>query len=81
MSWRRLRGFLLRLTRRRAPAILVGAALLVPSAWVEFSGRFDAWWVSGLSLVAGATGVALIWIGLTGQSPDWIEPVPLDKNE
>ncbi len=81
MAWRRLRGSLLRLTRRRAPAILVGLALLIPSAVVEFSGRFDAWWVNGLSLVGGATGVALIWVGLTGQSPDWIEPVPMEKDE
>lgn len=80
MTWRRVRGFILRLTRRRAPALLVGVALAVPSAWAEFSGKCDAWWASGLSLVAGATGIALIWIGLTGASPDWVEPVPYDKN-
>ena len=81
MTWRRLRGFILRLTRRRAPAVLVGIALAAPAAWVEMSGRYDAWWVNGLGLVAGATGVALIWIGLTGASPDWVEPVPFDKDE
>jgi hypothetical protein len=69
----RTRGLVLRLVRRRGPAILVGAALAVPAAWVEFSGRFDAWWVEGLALIVGATGVAILWTGLTGISPDWTE--------
>jgi hypothetical protein len=73
MAMRRLRGFLLRLARRRALAISVGLALAAPAAWVEASGRFDAWWVAGLSLVLGATGVALLWTGLTGARPDWID--------
>jgi len=75
---RRARGVLLRLVRRRPLAILVGALLAVPAGWLEWSGRFGAWWVEGLSLVAGATGVALIWIGLTGARPDWVEPMPRD---
>jgi len=70
---RRVRGLLLRLVRRRAAAIAVGAALSIPAAWMEFGGRFDAWWVGGLSLVLGATGVALLWTGLTGARPDWID--------
>ena len=69
----RTRGVILRLTRRRGPAILVGAALAVPAAWVEFSGRFDAWWVEGLALIVGATGLAILWTGLIGVSPDWTE--------
>jgi hypothetical protein len=47
--------------------------MVVPAAWVEFSGRYDAWWVEGLSLVIGATGIALLWTGLTGAAPDWID--------
>jgi hypothetical protein len=70
---RRARGFLLRLARRRALAIVVGLALAAPAAWLEFGGRSDAWWVEGLGLVLGATGVALIWTGLTGARPDWID--------
>ena len=27
----------------------------------------------GLALVAGATGIALIWTGLVGARPDWVE--------
>ena len=70
---RRARGLLLRLVRRRAAALAVGAALALPAAWLEWSGRYDAWWVGGLSLILGATGIALFWTGLTGVPPDWID--------
>ena len=70
---RRARGLLLRFVRRRPAALAVGLALALPAAWLEFSGRIDAWWIEGLALVAGATGVALIWVALAGVSPDWIE--------
>ncbi len=64
---------LLRLVRRRARAMTIGLALVIPSAWVELSGRYAAWWVEGLALVVGATGIALFWTGLTGPSPDWVD--------
>jgi hypothetical protein len=70
---RRLRGALLRFVRRRGAVMIAGLALTVPAAWVEFSGRCDVWWIDGLALVGGATGVALLWSGLTGVAPDWIE--------
>jgi hypothetical protein len=70
---RRLRGLLLRLVRRRALSITIGLLLAVPAAWVQLSGRYDEWWIEGLSLVVCATGIALAWTGLTGPSPDWIE--------
>jgi hypothetical protein len=73
MLLRRVRGFVLRLVRRRALAIVVGLALIIPSAWAEFSGRYGAWWQDGLALVVGATGIAIFWTGLTGVAPDWIE--------
>jgi hypothetical protein len=63
----------LRLVRRRTTAVVVGLALVIPSAWVEFSGRYGAWWMSGLALVVGATGLAIFWTGLTGASPDWVD--------
>jgi len=72
MPVRRVRGVVLRLVRRRGLAVVVGAALAAPAAWLELSGRFDSWWMDGLSLVVGATGVALLWAGLTGAKPDWI---------
>jgi hypothetical protein len=64
---------LLRLVRRRALAIVVGLALVAPAAWIEFAGRVDAWWAQGLALVIGATGLAVLWTGLTGTRPDWID--------
>jgi hypothetical protein len=70
---RRARGAILRLARRRWPAILVGVALAGPAAWIEWSGRGGTWWVDGLSLVVGATGLALLWTGLTGIAPDWVD--------
>lgn len=70
---RRARGSLLRLVRRRRLAAAAGLVLVLPSAWVELSGRFDVWWVNGLALILGATGLALLWTGLTGINPDWHE--------
>jgi hypothetical protein len=72
-SIRRLRGALLRFIRRRPAAIIVGLLLVVPSAWLELSGRSSSWWMDGLALVAGATGAALIWTAVAGTRPDWVE--------
>ena len=74
MALGRARGALLRLVRRRPLAIFVGLALVAPAAWVEFLGDFSAWWINGLALVVGASGLALFWTGLTGPSPDWLDP-------
>jgi hypothetical protein len=73
MSFRRFRGIILRLVRRRLLAIIVGLALATPAAWVELSGRYGSWWADGLALVVGATGLAIFWTGVTGAGPDWIE--------
>ena len=73
MALRRARGVLLRLVRQRTLASVAGAALAAPAAWVEFGGSDAPWWVGGLSLVLGATGVALIWTGVTGAKPDWVD--------
>ena len=51
----------------------LGLALAIPAAWVELGTSDAPWWLEGLSLVAGATGLALFWTGLTGPSPDWVE--------
>ena len=70
---RRARGALLRLVKRRALSMTIGTVLAVPAVWLEL-GRLDVpWWIEGLCLVVGATGLALLWTGLTGPSPDWIE--------
>jgi hypothetical protein len=73
MALRRVRGALLRLVRRRRASMALGAALAAPAAWVEFSGHSAGWWMTGLALVVGATGLALFWTGLTGPSPDWVD--------
>ena len=73
MAWRRARGALLRFVRRRPFAIAAGAALVALAAWLELSGRYGAWWVDGLSLVLGATGAAVLWSGIAGVPPDWID--------
>jgi hypothetical protein len=73
MLLRRARGLVLRLVRRRALAVAVGVALVAPAAWAEFFSRYEAWWIEGLALVVGATGIALLWTGLTGAAPDWVE--------
>jgi len=73
MTLRRVRGGLLRLIRRRPLAIASGLALIVPSAWIELSGRPMPPWAGGVALVAGATGAALLWTGLVGVAPDWID--------
>jgi hypothetical protein len=73
MALRRARGLLLRLVRRRTLAIVVGLALALPAGWIQMSGGYSAWWVEGLTLVIGATGIAIFWTGLTGPSPDWID--------
>ena len=73
MVLRRVRGSVLRFVRRRVLAVTVGIALVAPAAWVEFSGRADVWWMEGLALIVGATGIALAWTGLVGIAPDWTE--------
>lgn len=67
------RGVLLRFVRRRPLAILVGLALVVPAAWIEFFSRSDVWWHGGLALIVLATGLAILWTGITGPSPDWVD--------
>ena len=76
MAYRRARGALLRLVRRRPLAVAVGAVLAAPAAWLELGGRSGAWWVDGLSLVLGATGAALIWTGVVGLRPDYVDEEP-----
>jgi len=72
MAVRRARGVILRIVRRRPLAIALGAALAAPAAWLELTGS-GAWWLDGLGLIVGATGVALLWTGVMGTRPDWVD--------
>jgi hypothetical protein len=69
---RRLRGMLLRLMLNRPLAIAVGAALASPG--VVLLANVYSWETGatdGFALVALATGIALVWAGVTGRRPDW----------
>ena len=74
---RRLRGALLRLVRNRRLATLLGLVVMAPGLWLFFA---DLPWESGatdgFALLAVATGVALVWTGLTGRQADWVDPNP-----
>jgi len=61
------------MVRQRRVAIVVGVLLVVPAVWLESWSGSAAWWVDGLSLVLGATGAAILWTGLTGMRPDWVD--------
>jgi len=51
----------------------LGLAMAAPAAGIEFGGRYSSWWIEGAALIVGATGLALLWTGLTGLGPDWVE--------
>jgi hypothetical protein len=74
MRLKRARGWLLRLVLKRPVAIVLGLALVVPSAWLLMQ---DLPWetpvTEGLGLIFGATGVAFLAAGIGGRRPDWID--------
>lgn len=71
---RRARGRLLRLILNRPLAVAVGVALAAPAAALLVK---DYAWESGvtdgLALVLLGTGLAVLWSGVTGRRPDWVE--------
>jgi hypothetical protein len=74
MSFKRLRGSLLRFLLNRPAAISLGVLMTAPALWLLIQ---DLPWESpitdGLGLVVGATGVAFLLVGIGGRRPDWIE--------
>jgi hypothetical protein len=70
---RRVRGALLRIVRRRGLCVVIGVLLVAPAVWVQFGGVSAPWWAEGLSLMSGATGAALLWTGIVGLEPDWVD--------
>jgi hypothetical protein len=72
--FRRLRGAILRLALARGPAGATGAILAAAAlALLAFDFGWESALTDGLSLVLGATGVALIVMAVSGRKPDWIE--------
>jgi hypothetical protein len=75
LPFRRLRGALLRIAYRRSAALLTGLLLVSVAAVLAAIDRpWESWITDGLTLVCGATGVALVLIALSGRTPDWIDP-------
>jgi hypothetical protein len=71
---RRVRGLLLRIVLNRPIAIVVGAAVAFPAVMLlvnQYAWETGA--TDGLALLALATGIALMWGGVTGRQPDWID--------
>ena len=74
-TFRRARGTLLRLTRARPAAVIVGVTLATGAAVLMLGDySWESWLTDGLGLVLGGTGVALVVIGIGGQRPDWVDP-------
>ena len=74
MGIRRLRGLLLRLAYHRKFALVSGAACLVGAFWLaandySWEGSFS----SGFGMIIGATGMALVFMALSGRQSDWEE--------
>lgn len=71
---------MLRVVRRRWLAAWSGACLLA-AAVVVWAGEFawETWLTDGGGLIAGATGLALLAVGLGGHRPDWIDPDQTDS--
>jgi hypothetical protein len=72
---KRLRGWFLRLALNRPLSVVLGLLLLAPAVWL-FVGdyRWETPITDGLQLILGATGAALLFAGIGGRRPDWIEP-------
>ena len=71
---KRLRGWFIRLALNRTLSITLGLLLLAPAVWL-FVGdyRWETAVTDGLQLILGATGAALLFAGLGGRRPDWID--------
>lgn len=66
---------LLRLVLNRPVAIGVGAALCVPAVWLIIGEYpWETGLTDGLAMLTLATGLALLWTGVSGRQPDWMDP-------
>lgn len=73
--FRRVRGVILRLVFNRVIASLGGIALLGTFFFLRFiEFKWETWLSDGLTLLLGATGIALLFVAFQGREPDWIDP-------
>jgi hypothetical protein len=71
---RRLRGLLIRLVLNRPLAIGLGAVLAAPGVLLMLRDyEWESGVTDGLALLTVATGVAIVWAGVTGRQPDWVD--------
>ena len=71
---KRLRGLVLRVVQNRALAIVVGAVVASPALMLLVNDySWETGVTDGLVLVALASGVALVWAGISGRKPDWYQ--------
>jgi hypothetical protein len=66
---------MLRLAYRRTAAVATGVVLVGTAVTLAAIDRpWESWITDGLTLVSGATGVALLVIAASGRTPDWVDP-------
>jgi hypothetical protein len=71
---KRARGWLLRLVLNRTAAIALGLSLLTPALWLLIQDLpWETSMTDGLGLIFGATGAALLFAGIGGRRPDWLQ--------
>ena len=71
---RRLRGLLIRIILNRPLSIALGIVFLAPAIWLWLGNyRWETPVTDGLGFVLGATGAALVFAGIGGRKPDWID--------
>jgi hypothetical protein len=75
LTLNRVRGSLLRLALYRRGAVFIGSTFAAFSlSLLAFDYTWESWLSDGISLVVGATGVALLLTGVQGRRQDWIDP-------
>ena len=73
-SGRRVRGWFIRLVLNRTLSMVLGLLLLAPAVWLFIGDyRWETPVTDGLQLIFGATGAALLFAGIGGRRPDWID--------
>jgi nitrate/nitrite transporter NarK len=74
VTGKRVRGWFIRLVLNRAASIGLGLILLVPALWLRFADyRWETPISDALGLIVGATGAAILFAGIGGRRPDWID--------